>query len=162
MYTTDKHVAPSISMSLSALYNKKLSTKAIIVQRVVEKALPVLKTLLNVPKDVTVRIAPIKARNTNGRYYNTCKVAEIDCRLSWDQALVVLCHEMVHAEQYHQKRLVKEYVSSKGWVHSWHGSIEYSKGTTYRSYRSQPWEAEAFDRQNELATRVNEILEKAC
>lgn len=157
-YGTDKLVAPGIYRSLSSIYNAKLVDQAAVVQFVVQKAMPCLRQLLNLPKNVVVRVGPIKARGINGRYINGSNLAEIDCRLMWDKALVTLCHEMVHAEQYHTGRLSSAYVRSKGFVHTWNGSLDYNKGTTYKAYREQPWEVEAFDRQNELADKVNEML----
>jgi hypothetical protein len=158
MKSTDKLVAPGLVMSLSAIYNKKLQKQAREVAVVVNKAMPVLKTLLSLPDDVTVRVAPIKARATNGRYFNGPRVAEIDCRLDWAKALEVLCHEMVHAEQYHTGRLEKTWART-GWTHKWNGSISFNKGTTYKAYRDQPWELEAWSRQAELAEQVCTILE---
>lgn len=158
MQKTDKYVAPSIAMSLSAIYNPKLKKSAEVVKVVIENALPVLRKLLNFDKSVTIRIAPIKARNTNGRYYDDSKLVEIDCRLPWDKALEVLCHELVHAEQYYEGRLEHVYVAHKGFVHQWNGSIDFNKGSTYKAYRNQPWEQEAWDRQGKLAEQVNQIL----
>ena len=156
-YHTDRAVAPGVDMALSAIYNKRLADKAQVVRYVVEKAMPCLRKLLDLPENVSVRIAPIKAKRTNGRYFNSEKYCEIDCRLNWDQALEVLCHEMVHAEQYHTGRLSITYNRS-GMVHRWNGSIDENKGSTYKSYREQPWEIEAFSRQRELADKVNEML----
>lgn len=153
MHATDKLVAKNVMMSLSAIYNPRLKKQAAEVAVVVKKALPVLRTLLDLPKDLVVRVAPIKAKSTNGRYWNVTKTCEIDCRLSWDRALEVLCHEMVHAEQYHTGRLAQV-----GSVHRWNGSIDHNKGSTYNAYRSMPWEQEAWARQAELAQKVNEIL----
>jgi hypothetical protein len=158
MKLTDKFVAPGVVMSLSAIYNKKLNKQAAEVVVVVRKAMPILRKLLKLPKDVTIRVAPIKARNTNGRYFNGERMAEIDCRLDWAKALEVLCHEMVHAEQYHTGRLEKTWVS-RGWTHVWNGSISFNKGTTYKAYRDQPWELEAWERQAALAEQVCTILE---
>lgn len=156
-YYSDRSVAPGITMSLSAIYNKRMNRQAKIVKLVVQQALPCLHKLLDIPKNVAVRIAPIKARGTHGRYINGENLCEIDCRLSWDQALEVLCHEMVHAEQYHTGRLGHT-VDRRGPVHMWNGSIEYNRGSTYKTYRQQPWEIEAFSRQKELADKVNEML----
>ena len=43
-------------------------------------------------------------------------------------------------------------------MHYWNGEIG-SKGTTYKAYRDQPWEQEAWSRQAELAERVCQALE---
>lgn len=153
MHSTDKLIAKDVLMSLSAIYNPRYKARAAEVAVVVKKALPVLRTLLSISEDVVVRVGPIKAKGTNGRYWNGSKVCEIDCRLPWDKALEVLCHEMVHAEQYHTGRL--EQVGS---VHKWNGSLNDNKGSTYKAYRDMPWEREAWARQAELAQKVNDIL----
>lgn len=147
---TDKTVAPWTTMSLSAIYTHTARANA--VAEMVVKALPVLKRMLNVPHNVKVRIAPIKAKNVNGRYYNGAKVAVIDCRLGARKALETLCHEMIHAEQYHTGRL-----SGVG-GNIWNGQLITNRGTTYAAYRNLPWEEEAFARQADLARAVLEEL----
>lgn len=149
--STDKLAAPRIYMSLSAIYQHTARANGVVEMMV--NALPVLKRIMDLPSDVTIRVAPIKARNTNGRYWNGERLAEIDCRLSTRKALEVLCHEMVHAEQYHTGRL-----DNNGKYHLWQGVVNYNRGTTYSAYRDQPWEEEAFARQAELARIVLEEL----
>ena len=87
------------------------------------------------------------------------KLAVIDCRLGWAKALEVIAHELVHAEQYHTGKLKKKYVQRKGWLHHWNGTPG-KKGTTYKAYRDQPWEQEAWNRQMYLAEKVCSILEE--
>lgn len=152
---TDKQITPSISMSLSAIYTHSKTSKEVLAT--VYKAMPVLHKLLNIPQDVQIRICPIKAKRTNGRYMSGEKIAEIDCRLTWEKALEVLCHEMVHAEQYHTGRL-ENVVGLRGWVHKWNGSVDFNKGSTYKAYRNQPWEQEAWSRQAELCELVMKEL----
>ena len=69
-----------------------------------------------------------------------------------------IAHELVHAEQYHTGKLKKKYVQKKGWLHHWNGTPG-KKGTTYKAYRDQPWEQEAWNRQMYLAEKVCSILE---
>jgi len=154
---TDKMVAPDIWMSLSAIYTHK-KTAAVLVE-MIQKTLPEFRKLLDVPATVSFRVVPIKAKCTNGRYYDKSKVVEIDCRLKWAEGLEVLAHELVHAEQYHQGRL-KHKMCRGRWMHHWMGSSAFSKGTTYQAYRKQPWEIEAWGRQAELAEKVCVELEK--
>jgi hypothetical protein len=45
-------------------------------------------------------------------------------------------------------------------VYQWNGEVNTNKGSTYNSYRNQPWEQEAFGRQKELADQVCDMLEK--
>lgn len=155
IHSTDKCIKPGIYMSLSAVYTHK--AKAVEVYHTVRRAMPVLKKIMNIDPDVVIRIAPIKAKATNGRYWNGSKVAEIDCRLDWNKALEVLCHEMVHCEQYFTGRL-QQVPSSRGLVHKWNGSVDFNKGSTYKAYRDQPWEQEAWSRQAQLCEQVMKAL----
>lgn len=159
IHVSDKHLGGNIYLSASCLLNKRYRAKALDVATVVNRSINEFRQFLDFPKDVTVRIAPIKGR-TNGRYNNHNKLVEIDCKLKWDKALEVLAHELVHAEQYHQKRLKKEYITGRGWMHSWQGELNKNRGSTYQAYRNQPWEQEAWGRQAELAEAVCQILEK--
>ena len=70
-----------------------------------------------------------------------------------------IAHELVHAEQYYENRLDFTYVRGKGFLHMWNGDEINNKGTTYRAYRNQPWEIEAFSRQASLAEKVSDALD---
>ncbi len=123
-------------------------------ENLIETVLPVLTDMLDFDPNVSIRIAGIKARNVRGTYNHTAKVATIDFRLRDMETLEVLCHELVHAEQYHQGRLQNVWDDRKScWRYSWSGQ-KTNKGTTYRAYRKQPHEIEAFDRQGILAREV--------
>lgn len=156
---TDKHIGGGIYLSAASLLNKKYRNKALTVATVVNHTIDEFRKHLEFPQDVIVRIAPVKG-TVNGRYYSTSKMVELDCRLPWDKALEVLAHELVHAEQYFQGRLKKEYIRGKGWAHSWNDNLSKNRGSTYRAYRNQPWEQEAWARQGELAEKVHQALEK--
>lgn len=151
IHNTDKYVAPQIYMSLSAIYTHSKTAHPVVAT--IAKALPILKKSMDLPTDLRIRVAPIKARTTNGRYCNGERLAIIDCRLDWRKALVTLCHEMVHAEQYQTGRL-----AWNGRNQIWMGQVSYNRGTTYNAYRSQPWEEEAFARQESLARAVLDVL----
>ena len=153
---TDKMVTKGVYMSLSAIYTHTKTAKVIALM--VQRTLPEFRKQLNLPRDVKFRIAPIKAKNTNGYYEVENNMATIDCRLGWAKALEVIAHELVHAEQYHTKKLKKKFTGRKGWMHYWNGEIG-KKGTTYKAYRDQPWEQEAWSRQAALAEQVCSILE---
>lgn len=119
----------------------------------IAKAVKILARVLDVPADMKIRICNIKARGTNGRYYGTLGVTEIEPRFDIKTMISTLAHEMVHAEQYHQGRL-----AWKGGTQLWNGEVITNKGSTYARYRAQPWEVEAFDRQKELAAIVYKQL----
>ena len=159
IHQSDRHIGGGIYLSASCLLNKRYRNKSLEVARVVNRSIDQFRKYLNFPKDVKVRIAPIKG-SVNGRYNNLLKTVELDCTLDWAKALEVFAHELVHAEQYYQGRLKNTYVRGKGFIYSWNGSSSSNKGTTYRAYRNQPWEQEAWARQAELAEKVCQDLEK--
>jgi 7-cyano-7-deazaguanine synthase in queuosine biosynthesis len=105
--STDRQVYPRVYMALSTIYNKHYKPEhSSAVASMVHKALPVLKRILGLEHvDINVRVCPIKDKYTNGRYYNSTRTVWIDARNSVDRSLAVLCHEMVHAQQYATGRL---------------------------------------------------------
>jgi hypothetical protein len=120
------------------------------------KLMPHFRAQLDLPEDITIRLAKTKKASNNGRWNDSSKVATIDprtlhrgCKLS--NTLDTLAHELVHAEQYNTGRLTvgKDDLSGK-YGSFWMGSFVHSKGATYRSYRDLPWEKEAFGRSSEL------------
>lgn len=155
---TDRAIGGGIYLAGTCLINKQYRNKALDVAKMVNRSVDLFRKHLDFPKDLLIRIAPIKG-TANGRYYDNGLV-EIDCRLSPIKALEVFAHELVHAEQYKQGRLRKIFVMGKGWAHKWHGSLSYNKGTTYQAYLNQPWEKEAFGRERELAMKIYNEMDK--
>lgn len=146
---TDVKIADNVYLSRQ-LYNSHAKNRYVShVAPTIAKAVKILARVLDVPADMKVRICNIKATNTNGRYYGTLGIAEVEPRFDIKAMISTLAHEMVHAEQYHQGRL-----SWKNGAQYWNGSKSNNKGSTYARYRAQPWEVEAFDRQGELASIV--------
>lgn len=151
---TDVKIAEGVFLSRQ-LYNSHAKNHYIgYVGPTIVKAVKILSRVLDIPHDFKVRICNIKERGTNGRYYGTLGVAEVEPRLAIKAMINTLAHEMVHAEQYHQGRLVQ-----KNGTRFWNGEACNNKGSTYARYRAQPWEVEAFSRQNELAAIVIRELE---
>ena len=145
-----------IFMSLSATYTH--GETANLVAGLIRKTLPEFRSLLKLPASLIFRVAPIKSKTTRGHYNSDSKLVTLDCRLPWNAALEVLAHELVHAEQYHLGKLKKKFSTRKGWMHYWNGELG-NKGTTYKAYRDQPWEQEAWTRQAGLAEKVSMALE---
>jgi len=146
-------------MSGYAYYNKALRPKSDIVVLIIQKTLPEFIKLLNLPKGLAFRVAPIKAKRTRGVYVVGQQLAEIDPRQRAEDVLTTLAHELVHAEQYYEGRLKIEYLRGHGQVHMWNGEFITNKGSTYQAYRDQPWEKEAFERQVILAKEIGKILD---
>jgi hypothetical protein len=137
---------------VSQLANSRHPRKVLAISKMIEVTLPYFRKLLNLRPDLEFRIAPLKGR-LHGRYNYDSKVIEINCRLTQPTALMTLAHELVHAEQYYQKRLQQKKRSGR-WFYFWNGEI------TRKSYWNQPWEIEARQRQKELAMTVMEMINR--
>jgi hypothetical protein len=150
---TDKHVTGDIWVSSNALNTRPGNTRNIV--NVIIQTLPAFKKLLNLG-DVKFRITKFKNKNMNGRYIRGSGLVEISPKLDIERALVVLAHELVHAEQYNTGRLRQEW-TRQGWTMYWNNNQSFVKGSTYLAYRNLPWEKEAFGREKELAEKVLEM-----
>jgi hypothetical protein len=151
---TDVKISDNVFLSRQ-LYNSRAKSHYVNhVGPTIVKAVKILSRILDVPENVRIRICNIKAHATNGRYYGSLGVAEIKPRFDIRSMISTLAHEMVHAEQYHQGRL-----AWNGRVQIWNGEVNTNKGSTYARYRAQPWEVEAFGRQDELTNVVMSQLE---
>jgi hypothetical protein len=156
---SDKQLTKHVRASYHTMYRSpghRAAAKEAAV--LIELALPHFRKLLDLPNNLEVRLAGIKGR-AHGRYHVAEKMVEIDTIIIGRRMslLEVLAHELVHAEQYHQKRL-QNTLSSNGWIHLWNGERDSNKGSTYAAYRKQPWEIEAFGRQQQLAAAVAEMI----
>lgn len=149
MMKSDKHVGGGIFMAAAILYSARRN-RGLDVAHVVNRTIDAFKRYLNVPEDMKVRIATLP-KGCSGRYVSNRRTVEISYKLNWRQAMEVLAHEMVHAEQYHEGRLDHTFHHGFKWL--WHGKI-YSNRTSYAAYREQPWEQEAFDRQGPITDWV--------
>lgn len=155
MLKSDRHVGGGIYIA-AAILNSTRRALGLDVAHVVNRTIDAFKRYLNVPEGMSVRIASLP-RGCSGRYISTRKTVEISYKLNWRQAMEVLAHEMVHAEQYHEGRLGHTFHHGFKWL--WNGSM-YRNRTTYASYRQQPWEQEAFDRQGQITEWVMADLDE--
>ena len=154
---TDSIVGKSVFVSIQARRNYLNDSKEC--ARIVVESLPVFRELLDLPKDLFVRIAT-KPGNMKGSYLHSQRLVFINvCNFNYDAVMITLAHELVHAEQFKKGKL-KIHSTNKGYVHYWNGERVTNKGKTYSSYRKQPWEAEAFGRQEELVRQATKKLNK--
>ena len=149
--TSDKHdklfsSSPRIKMSASAWYH--FPKTAYPIAELIKSTESAFRGLLDFAEDTTFRVTAIRKRTKHGQYWSKVKTVELAT------AIQTLAHELVHAEQYHQGRLVASQSAASGdWNQYWNG--EHVKvGTGYKAYRALPWEMEAFDREKELADKV--------
>ena len=155
--TSDKHdklfsSSPRIKMSASAWYH--FPKTAYPIAELIKSTESAFRDLLDFAEDTTFRVTAIRKRTKYGQYWSKLKTVELDCRLPLATAIQTLAHELVHAEQYHQGRLAASQSAASGdWNQYWNG--EHVKvGTGYKAYRALPWEKEAFDREQELASQA--------
>ncbi len=147
---TDIRVAKGIWRSMQSKYNKAHVIYGERAVQVVKCALPILEKQLDLPPDLNIRIASVKGR-VRGWYVSKQELAIVDYMLRGRQVLETLCHELVHAEQYHQGRLKTEWID-RDFQDVWMGSA------VKASYTQRPWEIEAWARQVELADLVVDQL----
>ena len=151
---TDRKVSSNIWMAQSTLN----CDNAILIAKLIKATTPEFRKLLKFGKSIKFRVAPIKKRDVQGRYWSKSMVVELDSRQTPETAMLSLAHELVHAEQYYQKRLVSKWRKKQGWTSYWNGKVNNSKGATFNSYMNQPWEVEAYSRQGELVQRVHKLM----
>lgn len=146
---TDRRLTDGVFTSLQVYYRvkdrKRLHAKALLLSR----ALKIFHEVLELHPTTKVRIANIKKRLTRGLYCSDGHVATIEDRIFFKDMLETMAHEMVHGEQFNTGKLKFEW-KNRDWVAMWMGT-EGELSKTYRSYLDQPWEKEAFERQQALA-----------
>ena len=161
MAASDRTIYDRIKVSPQVLYSNNVNKERVLYRGILFNAmLREFHTLLDFDKAVTIRLCKIKGRNVSGRYQSGYKLVELEYTSCMAEMTEWLAHELVHAEQYHTKKLEAVWVSGKGWKQTWNGKVCNNKGTTYAAYRNLPWEEEAFKRQKELANTVYDRLTK--
>ena len=151
---------PAIYVSRQLVYGERKRPSSVdCAKTVIKKSVPILSKLLDLPNNLIFRLSRTKG-TFSGKYNHDERTVWIDPNYAWDRILETLAHELVHAEQYNQKRLEAVFLAKKGWVYQWNGELSMNKGSTYTSYRKQPWEKEAYNRQKKLADQVCDMLEE--
>jgi len=138
--------SPRILVSGSAMARRRTSMPIV---ELIKLVVPMYRKLLNFDENTTFRVAAIRKANRYGQYFSSSKTVEVDCRLPVRLAMVTLAHELVHAEQYHEGRLIAKRISGR-WAQYWNNEYVFV-GKSYKAYRALPWEEEAFDREHDLA-----------
>ena len=105
---------------------------------------------LDLPKGVKVNFKPIRSQNLVGLYDSDSKHAIIDVRtLTLPEVLTTVCHELVHAEQFHQGLL-----QSTETNFFWKGKKWPARCPSLASYYELPWEKDAYKRQDILFKKI--------
>lgn len=137
-----------VSTSIKYGNYKKYKNRAGIISQFIEMANPYIKKEFNTFSNFQVYIRPIKGR-TLGNCNRSGHIQLDPRRKSMVDCLITLSHELIHNEQYNTGRL-----SLKMGVDYWKGNKVDNKGSTYKAYRNQPWEKEAFKDQRKRITNI--------
>ena len=108
--------------------------------------------ILELPYNVSINFKPIRSKIIVGQYNSCDNQAVIDARLSkvkFKDGLLTICHELVHAEQYHRGCLYSDeknfYWRGRKWDNAKESSVD---------YYNLPWEKEAYKRQEEIYKKI--------
>lgn len=135
--------------------------------------------LVDFGRDVTLRLALIDDK-TAGLFHRAENLLAIDVSkinmahptmsrpdlIGGFSLIETICHEMVHAEQYHQNRLIQTGPNQTrtAYIYRYRArnetefrNVNRVLKLTYEQYRALPWEKEAFDRQVPLAQTVTNM-----
>jgi len=146
------HLSISIANSIRYGSYKHCMPDAIAKISVLLNSYEQIRKYIDLPQYVSVTYRPI--RGDWGRAFNKSRTSpylvELDVRIPMEDHKLTLLHELVHIEQFHQKRL-KETVDNS--TLRWKGKKIKCVGVTFEKYSNLPWEVEA-------DTRALEIYEK--
>ena len=117
--------------------------------------MPKIKQYIDYKEGVLFKIRPIKGRTQGQAFINT-NVIEIDPRTFsvWVpnyhvKLLELICHELVHSEQYKQNRLT--YLTRS--TARFEGS-DFRLTSSFRDYYNSPWEVEARRRGDQVTQQI--------
>lgn len=118
----------------------------------VNQSLPIFHSLVHFSDQLTVALKPMH-KTLLGVYDPNTDTVEAEYRhLDPFTLLSTVAHELVHAEQYYQKRFDSEW-HGNGYLYRWNDSYYTVIEKDYNKYLP-PWEEEAFERQEGLALIV--------
>ena len=143
--TEKPHLTIIIADSIRYGAYKKLMPETVVKISLVLDRYEKIREVIDLPQDMSMRFRPI--RGDLGRTYNKSKsspfLVELDVRQNIETFKDTLLHELVHTEQFYQKRL-KETVDND--TLRWRGKKIQCIGISYNVYRDLPWEIEAEER----------------
>jgi len=143
--TEKPHLTIIIADSIRYGAYKKLMPETVVKISLVLDRYEKIREVIDLPQDMCMRFRPI--RGDLGRTYNKSKsspfLVELDVRQNIETFKDTLLHELVHIEQFYQKRL-KETVNNDAF--RWRGKKIQFIGISYNAYRDLPWEIEAEER----------------
>lgn len=140
----------SVSPSLKYGYDKQYTLKSQAVAELFYMAVKCAHKIMKLPSDLRVDLRPLPRKSLNGYYTHRLKKVVVDPRKGDLKTLLqTLAHELVHAEQFNDGRF-----AIAGRSYQWCGRDVKLESRNYLKYIAQPWEAEAFKRQNGIAEEL--------
>lgn len=155
METVD--LGPRIAGTTAAVYNKmyKQYTMFDIERRIKLIQNVRYKCGLDIPHRDRIIFKPIRGRTVGTHFDNTGKIF-IDPRRTTFEVISTVAHELIHEEQTNKGYLTKEFINGE-WVRMWKGK-RYRAPKNHAEYLALPWEKDAFERQNDLASKAIAML----
>jgi hypothetical protein len=143
-----------VSPSLKYGYDKRYALKSEATAELFKTALRCAYEIMKLPPDLKIALRPLPRKTLNGYYTHRLKKVVIDPRKGELLTLLqTLAHELVHAEQFHDGRFA---ITPRSY--QWCGKDVKLESRNYLKYISQPWEAEAFRRQNGIAQELVDLI----
>jgi hypothetical protein len=143
--TEKPHLTILIADSIRYGSYKKLMPETVVKISLLLDRYEKIREVIDLPQDMCIRFRPI--RGDLGRTYNKSRnnpfLVELDVRQNIETFKDTLLHELVHIEQFYQKRL-KETATND--TLRWKGKKIQCIGISYNAYRNLPWEIEAEER----------------
>lgn len=158
MKQTDIQIDHSLYVAYAAKYSKTDAANAAMMVDTFKKIIPILKDIFPHAHHVDIRVAPIGKKALNARFFPNEMIIEVDYRLNVLKSIMSLCHEFIHYDQWCSGRLAFDYTAR---CYTWYDKVINNKGTTKNSYTNQPWEVEAFAKQESIyALVMNRLTEQ--
>lgn len=138
----------SIATSIKYGNYRHLKEHAELIIQTVQKILPLLKESIKFKRGIELHIRPIRG-NIAGLCYEHTNRIEIDPRFELDYILLTIMHELVHSEQFKQKRF-----KYKDDVSVFEGVAYKNLSVNDEGYENLPWEREADERAAKLLSVI--------
>ena len=125
------------------------------IMKIMQMAIPIARDMMDLPAYLNIHMGPLQ--KPHAVYQHTMRKVTIDPRKAktLGRPLISLCHELVHAEQFHQGRMSLGIRTLQ-----WMGKPIKMELRDYEKYKAQPWEAEAFEREVILAKTIAEKIKE--
>jgi hypothetical protein len=146
----------SILVTSSSWYGNDTRVRTRQLAPIADKTFQIVKRYLHLPSDCKVVIGRIRSNHILGQYFSDKKEAWVDPRSDNISKMIdTICHELVHANQYHSGMLKQGHEPTFHW--EWDNK-KFKNTTKHYIYHNWPWEIDARERGAWLAAIVYKEL----